>query len=144
MTWGETGDGRTATVREADHTADVAIEVSARSLADLFAGAARGLAWLMAAGVLPASEEERRIEVEEADYESLLVAWLNALIGLNDDDGFIATRTKVTLEAGPRLMATVRGARAAEQKRHVKAATFHLLEVTRSGAVWSARVVFDV
>src|SRR3990172_8638142 len=102
----ETGDGRTAIAHELEHTAYIALCVTARSLADLFAGAALGMGRIMLGGELPKGNLEERIELEDADYEGLLVGWLNALLALNDTDGFILTAATVTISAGPRLKAT--------------------------------------
>lgn len=140
----ETGDGGTAIVHELEHTADIALCVTARSLADLFAGAALGMAGTMVGGELPKGDLEERIELEDADYEGLLVSWLNALLALNDTDGFIPTAATVTITAGPRLEAVVHGVRSVPQKLHIKAATFHMLAVERTDEGWVTTVVFDV
>jgi SHS2 domain-containing protein len=140
----QTGDGRTAVTRELDHTADVALLVTAQSLPDLFAGAALGMVRMLAGDDLSGGREEKVLVLEDVDHESLLVNWLNALLSLSDTEGFVPTSVVVTLSSGPRLKATIRGLRGAPQRLHAKAATFHMLAITRRAGSWRTTVVFDV
>jgi len=145
-----TGTGATAVLGELDHTADVALRITAATPADLFVGAALGMARIMTggaldAGELPADEKaELKIELEDADLEGLLVGWLNALLALYDTDLFLPSRIALTLAPPARLTAEVRGVRGPRARVLVKAATFHMLAVQCAQEGWAATVVFDV
>ncbi|MSP11593.1 MAG: bifunctional riboflavin kinase/FAD synthetase [Chloroflexi bacterium] len=79
--------------QEIAHTADVGLLVKGRYLAELFANAATGMAWLMF-GPVPSSaawkdsaEMTERIELQSPDGESLLVDWLSELLYRFDTTG---------------------------------------------------------
>lgn len=131
-----------------DHTADVGIVAHASTLPELFETAAQGLFSFI---VDPAEVEnrvwlERRVEAD--DLEGLLVAWLNNLITMLSAESFVPKVFVVDEVSEHRLRATVHG-EPVDPNRHffrldVKAATYHMLEITESDRGWSARVIFDV
>ena len=61
---------------EVDHTADIAIRVWGRDLAELFVNGAYGMACQMADLDAVNQEVEHLIELEAYDAETLLVSWL--------------------------------------------------------------------
>jgi SHS2 domain-containing protein len=86
------------------------------------------------------------------DAATLLVDWLNELIGRSEVEGraYAEVRGLTIADArGPsgnetRLAAQVRGRRVTAWTSALKAATYHGLELQRSPAGWRARVLFDV
>jgi SHS2 domain-containing protein len=76
---------------EIPHTADAALRVWGKDLAELFANAARGLAWLMADPETVQPEKEVALDLTAPDAETLLVTWLGELIYLNERDGVVFT-----------------------------------------------------
>ena len=140
------------TIRFLDHTADVAFEVTAPSLDDLFAEAAGALLETITdPGALRASLH-RDFELAAPDLETLLVDWLGELIYVFEVDRQLFADAAVTAsegEGGPRLEAVARG-EPYDPDRHpirvqVKAVTYHRLEVAcRPDGTWTARVVFDI
>ena len=117
-------------------TADKGILARGRDLSELFANAARGLLALMVenpAAVRPA--ERRAVRLTAGSPEGLLVAWLSELLYLYEVDGFLAagwtigrlTETELTAEMCGESFDPARHRAAG----HVKAVTYHGLEITR-------------
>jgi SHS2 domain-containing protein len=133
-----------------EHTADAGIVASGATWNELFANAALGMFSLMAEldGVRPAVE--RRIEVEAADREALMVLWLTELLYYLDAEELLFSRFEVEKADETRLRARVFGERI-DPERHrlhmgVKAVTRHMLEVgpEEGGAGYRARILFDI
>jgi len=129
---------------EVPHTADVAIRAWGRDLRELFANAARGMAWLMAdpATVEPAVEVE--LELTAFDVETLLVTWLGELLYLNERDGTVFTAFDLEDVTSTGLRAKARGGAAREVRRHIKAVTFSEMQVRSTDCGLESVIVFDV
>jgi SHS2 domain-containing protein len=135
-----------------DHTADVGFELSAPTLGGLFDEARRAL--LMVVFERPPEEggEERTVSLAAPDRETLLVRWLNELVYLTQDAGFVPARAKVEVreagEGGYALEARLAGAPLLLEEYgwqgEVKSATFHGLEVACRDGGWRACVILDV
>jgi len=153
-------DGVNRRFEEVEHTADIAIRVWGRDLAELFGNAAYGLACQVVdpdevgrtgfGEASPGSAEplsraiERSVELEAYDAETLLVAWLGELLYLGERDGCVFTDFDI-LEVRPtRLRAVVRGGPVRERQRHIKAVTFSDLEIVHTGEGYETTIVFDV
>jgi len=131
--------------KEIEHTADIAIRVWGRDLAELFANAAYGLASQLADLTGIERTVERSIELEAYDLETLLVTWLGELLYLNERDALVFTEFEVRELAPTRLRAVVRGGGvAAKQRGHIKAVTFNDLEIVRTAEGYETTIVFDV
>jgi SHS2 domain-containing protein len=129
---------------EIDHTADIAIRIWGRDLAELFANAARGMAQQLAdvdEGVLLVEE---RIDLEAYDAETLLVTWLSELLYLSERDGRVFTDFGMLEVTPQRLRAIARGRPVDRRRRYIKAATFSDLEIVRTETGYQATIVFDV
>jgi SHS2 domain-containing protein len=143
---------RRAVIEMLDHTADVGFELSAPTLGGLFDEARRAL--LMVVFERPPEEggEERTVSLAAPDRETLLVRWLNELVYLTQDAGFVPARAKVEVreagEGGYALEARLAGAPLLLEEYgwqgEVKSATFHGLEVACRDGGWRARVILDV
>ena len=130
---------------EVPHTADWALRVWGKTPGELFANAAQGMYDLM--GGEPQAEapaQPRLVALEAQDEESLLVAWLNELLYFTESEELLFDDFQVEVFGGLRLEAQAAGRPAAALKKQIKAATFHNLEVTRSGNRLEATIVFDV
>ena len=140
--------------RELDHTADRALHVWGRGLADLLVGAARGMCSLMGdlEGLVP--DIWRTIRLEASDREALLVEWLNELLYLVEAEELLFTDFRIESvsdsetaragAAGATMIAHVGGAVAPVTRAHIKAATFHNLKLVEDAAGWSTVITFDV
>jgi len=85
-----------------------------------------------------------RVRLAAANLPTLLVDWLEELVYLAENDGFVPERVVEIDLAGANVDAVVGGQRVAPQTL-VKGVTYHRLEFARGdGGDWHARVVLDV
>lgn len=128
-----------------DHTADWALRVYGRTLSDLFINAAQGMTHLMVADpdAIPLAET-RRLELDAYDAESLLVDWLTELAYWAEAEQMVGRLFDVTTHSPTHLSATVHGGQAAELQKHIKAVTFHNLEILETADGLEVTIVFDV
>ena len=129
-----------------DHTADVGIIAYGADTKQAFANAARGLFSLITELDDINENLYRDIEVTATDEAALLVNWLNELIYQFDTHSFLFNRFEFTIFGHRRLKARAYGERV-DSSRHrlktgVKAATYHLLEISQGGGRVS--VIFDI
>ena len=129
-------------------TADKGIRAWGRDLAEVFVQAAHGLWSLM---VEPGTVRRGRmlpVEVDAADRDTLLVAWLNELLYLHETQGFVMAEFAVQSLTDTALRAEVWGEPVDRARHplvgHVKAVTFHLLQVRSTARGWEGQVVVDV
>ena len=129
---------------ELDHTADWSFRVSASSRGELFLEAAEALYGL--GGVKTDTEpgEEKTIELQGDDPESLFVLWLNELLYLVEHDRLAMCDLKIEELTDTRLRASGRPAEILSAGKYIKAATYSGLHITHSAGVWQATVVLDV
>lgn len=129
--------------REIPHTADWALEVWAPGLNELFVQAAAGTYWLMQTVLQDEPRVVRQIELEAADAEALLVAFLSELLYLGEVESLAFDQFELSI-TGQTLRALLKGAQAARQKKEIKAVTFHNLQIRHSQQGYRVTVVFDV
>jgi SHS2 domain-containing protein len=129
---------------EIEHTADVAIRVWGRDLAELFANAAYGMVCQLADPDGVALTVERSVELEAYDTETLLVAWLGELLYLGERDVCVFVGFDMAEVTPTRLSAVARGGAVRAYRGQVKAVTFNELEIRRTEAGYETTVVFDV
>ena len=134
----------TGAIEEIEHTADLAIRVRGRDLEKLFINAALGMGMLMADLQEIAPDVERYVELEEFDAETLLVSWLSELLWLNEESDAIFVCFEIEELTRTRLKATVRGGPATSQWKHIKAVTFHDLEIVETADGYEVTLIFDV
>ncbi|WP_049920809.1 archease [Halopiger djelfimassiliensis] len=142
-----------------DHTADVAVEATGRSLEAVFATVADGLAAASCEGIPADSGDRFSVSVRAERREALLFDYLDELIYLRDVRHELPVDHRVESIAGPdetdagdgwSLEATARGVPLADiDAREVKAVTYSEMRLERittddGGSVWEAYVVFDV
>ena len=130
-----------------EHTADLGIAVVGRDWADLLARSAAALADLQYDPALVEKRFPWIVQLERAEDETLLVRWLNELIGLRETEDFLWREVEVDLSE-THLRARLNGERF-DSSRHVprsglKAATYHQLCVEEIPEGLRARVILDV
>lgn len=130
-----------------NHTADVGVIAYGASLSQAFGNAARALFSLIVDLDSVREALHRDIALTAADDESLLVEWLNELIYLFDTENVLFRRFDVRVLNGDRLRARCYGEKV-DHTRHqlktgVKAATYHMLEVSKDNG-YRAQVIFDI
>jgi SHS2 domain-containing protein len=128
---------------EIGHTADWALKVWAPDLPTLFRMAAEGMYSLTETTLEGQPRIERTIEIEGTDTEDMLVSFLAELLYLSESEGFGFDQFQVSLRDST-LQAVVYGAPIAEQKKEIKAVTYHNLLIRRTPAGFSVTIVFDV
>jgi SHS2 domain-containing protein len=92
------------------------------------------------------------VSLAAPDRETLLVRWLNELVYLIQDAGFVPAGAEIQLpdagDSGYALEARLTGAPLLLEEYgwqgEIKSATFHGLEVTKGEDGWHARVILDV
>lgn len=140
-----TNNHATVNIEEIEHTADWALRIRGQDLRELMVNAARGMSQLLVADLntLPREVEEELV-VEAYDAESLLVNWLSELAYQAEMQGIVFAEFDVHEVTTTRLQATVRGGRAPQLQKHIKAVTYHNLAVIKTQEGLEATVVFDV
>lgn len=131
-----------------DHTADIGLRVTAATLEELFAEAARGLMSLLVenpADVQPQVTETIRLAGTAVDY--LLFDWLNELLFRFEGRGLLFCDFALRLDPDG-LQATVRG-EPYDGSRHrlaheVKAITYHDFTVRETDDGWQAEMILDI
>jgi SHS2 domain-containing protein len=133
-------------------TSDLCVGLSGETLEEVFAALSEAL--LAATVVHPeavAATARRRLDLDAADLERLLVRFANELIFARDADGLLlrAERLRVESDGCARVHADLAGERF-DPARHgagtdVKAATLHGLALSRTAdGGYQARLTFDV
>ena len=134
-----------------DHTADVAVELRARSREELYAEALRAFTDTVTALDEVDDDSEKTLSVEAEGLDELMVEWLGELVYRFDVDGLLFARAEVEIEEGERglcLTARTHG-ESYDEERHplkveVKGVTYHDLLVEEGDGGWRGRVVFDI
>lgn len=129
---------------EVEHTADRALRIRGRDLAELFTNAALGMNSLMLSAVGGRRSVVKEIELEAIDAESLLVAWLSELAFWAEIESLVFTHFEFFRISPTCLSAVVRGSRVKVLEKHVKAVTFHNMEIRPEDGGLATTVVFDV
>jgi SHS2 domain-containing protein len=142
-----------------DHTADVALEVRAGDLPELFRRAALATVWLLLERLPgssdPGAYETRSVELVDEELSGLLRSWLRTILFWDETDGFVPDDPNLILLPAPLcgsetgqafgLKASASGILDRGLRiREIKGVTLHGLTVERRGEEWFARVVFDV
>lgn len=134
-----------------DHTGDIGVDVVASTLDALFADAAAAFLHSISDPAGVRADTRLQFDLASSDLDLLLMDWLSELLFRFETDGFLAARVEAQVtrdETSWRLHAEAAGERGAASrlpiKVLIKAVTYHALEVRRTPAGWSARVVFDI
>lgn len=128
-----------------EHTADWALRVRGSDFAGLLLSAAWGMNSLLVADLAAVRPvQEHKLELAAFDRESMLVEWLSELAYLAERDGFVACNFRLDEVSPERLAAHLRGETVPALQKHIKAVTYHNLEVRETAAGLEATIVFDV
>lgn len=130
---------------EVEHTADWALRVRGRDWPEFLVNAAYGMASLLV--VEPAAiplEVERQVELDAFDGESLLVNWLGELAYWAEAESLVFHQFDLARVTPTHLQAVVRGGYVPTLQKHIKAVTYHNLEIVTTNEGFEATIVFDV
>lgn len=135
-----------------DHTADLAIDIEADSLNELFTASA--FAWKEAISDenYNIGESERKIILEESSLEILIVSFLSELNFLFQNKKWMMTSViKINVDRADdiwRLDAFISGftidPAKIKLKAEIKAVTYHQMEIKRADGKFLTRIVFDI
>jgi SHS2 domain-containing protein len=128
---------------EIEHTADWELKVWAADLAELFIQAARGMMALSGFHLESGPSLDRQMHLEAADHESLLVAFLNELLFIGEQEQLGFDHFSLTIENG-QLSAQLSGAPIQSLDKEIKAVTYHRLAIKQTEHGCETRIVFDV
>jgi SHS2 domain-containing protein len=134
-----------------DHTGDIGVSLTGRTVDELFASAAAAFTDSVTPleGVEPRRPEELDVAAPELDL--LLVDFLSELLYRFDTRNWLTREAQVEIrerDGGWELQGTLVGEKH-DAARHpvrvlVKAVTYHQLQVIERQGTWSAKVVFDI
>ncbi len=141
----ETQPAKRAPFEVVEHTADWSLRIFGRDMEALLIHAAEGMASLLVSdpSAIPLNEE-RWVELEALDAETLLVDWLSELAFWAESEGLVFLQFEMREASRTRLKALARGGPAPELLKHIKAVTYHNLEIVRTEQGLTATIVFDV
>jgi len=130
---------------EIEHTADRALKIYGQNLEELLINAARGLNSLMSADEVPNSTViTKSIELDAIDAESLLVEWLSELAYWAEAEMLVFSKFDLQNITPTHVKTKIYGRRVTQMEKHIKAVTYHNLEIVKTETGLTATVVFDV
>ncbi len=140
-----TGTSYEVAFEEIEHTADRALRIFGSNLRELLLNAARGMNSLMVTELTPCSvQHEKSVELDAMDAESLLVEWLSELAYRAETEMLVFHKFDMESVSPTHLKATLTGSRVTQLEKHIKAVTYHNLEIIETDKGLAATVVFDV
>ncbi|MCW8799549.1 MAG: archease, partial [Desulfobacter sp.] len=116
-----------------------------KNFSKLLTNAAIGMTSLMAfeLSAIP-DDTTRHVELEAMDAESLLVEWLSELAYWAEMEMLVFHRFELYNVTPNHVQAVIHGGHVSGFKKHIKAVTYHNLEVVETEKGLEATVVFDV
>ncbi len=128
-----------------DHTADWALRIWGHDFAELLLNAALGMNSLMIGEETAVSPTlSRTLILETFDSETLLVDWLSELAYFAEMEQLIFPAITLTNVTATRLEAKIQGGPVPELVKHIKAVTYHNLEIIQTAQGLEVTIVFDV
>jgi SHS2 domain-containing protein len=129
---------------ELEHTADRALRVWARDLPSLFVEAARGMFSLMADQAGDAAPRGwAHIDLGAIDHESLLIEWLNELLFLVEDADRLFVAFRINHLTDTQLRAHAGWVPGHPTSAHIKAATYHNVQIVEIDDNLLVELTFD-
>lgn len=131
-------------------TADAAFEVVGQTLEELFRDAATATFEVMVDMNSVEPEITREIELKNEAIDNLFFDWLSELVYLKDADAIVFNKFDVSIKKNDfyELRAKASGETINQEKHSlrsdVKAVTYHMFEVKKTGENWTARVILDI
>ena len=142
---GSAGSQQQIGFEEIDHTADRALRIYGSNLEGLLLNAARGMNFIMDSNQIAGPGRQKKIiELEAIDMEGLLVDWLSELAYWAEVEMLIFHEFKIESVSPNHLRAKIYGTPVKQLAKHIKAVTYHNLEIVQSSTGLTATVVFDV
>lgn len=128
------------------HTADLKVQAEGATIEEAFANAALALKEAVCGEIKVGGAVRKRIEVNGADPESLLCAFLEEFLYLLDAEGFLLSEVRAVEIADGRLVAEVAGDAVDKYdfRNSVKAVTYSEMFIRQEDSRWLVQFVLDV
>ena len=136
-------DQKASGFSEQSHTADWALRVWAPDFYGLLCEAARGMYTLMGVEAATSPMETRSIAVAGDDSESWLVAFLNELLFMVEQEAMVFIPVSFNVD-GRMLSAMATGTPLLRVRKEIKAVTYHRLAIQCTPDRQEVTIVFDV
>ena len=131
--------------------ADIAFEVTAPTIEDLFAEAGRALCEMQVDPKNIKPKVTKTIKLQNISIDKLFFDWLAELIYLKDADNLIFSEFKIDIKQSKdiyKLTALAKGSKinykTMKLRMDLKAVTYHMFEVKQEKKGWRAMVVIDI
>jgi SHS2 domain-containing protein len=130
-------------------TADTAFVAYGKDLNELFANAALAMFEVMINTKQVKPKIKRGVKVGGNDLQSLMFNWLNELLVFVDAENLAFSQFDVKInEKNLKLEAVCNGEKMDRKKHetrtHVKACTYHKMEIKKVKNIWQAQVILDI
>ena len=131
-----------------DHTSDLGVEIYGKDLPELFSN---GL-FSIFDNILDLNKvvikETKKIEISSSTLEELLIDWFRELLFIFATEYFAAKEVKNIKVENNKLYAEIAGEKF-DPKRHnikieIKTPTYHMFNIKKTEAGYTATVIFDV
>jgi SHS2 domain-containing protein len=129
---------------ELDHTADWALRLQGKDMAELCLHAASAMLAACGARAAPGETTERRVSLQAGDREALLVRWLEEVLYTIDVNHRLPVRFAIEVSPNLELSARWQEAELVGIDKPIKAVTYNGLAVKETEGRLEATVVFDV
>jgi SHS2 domain-containing protein len=131
-----------------EHPSDLGIEGSGSTIGEAFEQAALGLMAVIAVPETIEPLDERVVELDAEDVESLLVRWLSEILYLYDGEDYLLKEANIDSISPTNLRARLLGERYQPEKHtlklDVKAVTYHQLSIETKNDRTTVRVFLDI
>jgi len=129
-----------------EHPADIRLKVKATSLEEIFEGALKGMAEILALKENFLNEKiEKEIKVNSLDLNSLLVDFLSEVLTLTDINDSVFNEIEIVSLKENEIIAKIKGFKIKEFKEEIKAVTYHNLEIKKNEKnEYEVEVLFDI
>jgi SHS2 domain-containing protein len=128
---------------EVDHTADIALRVWGENYWALLQQSAAGMYDLMGVVPIPDSSVDDFISVPAGTYETVMVDFLSELLFLAEENSQVLEHFSFS-DDGIDLSIMCTGRKIHTYERHIKAVTFHNLNVKTTETGLEVTITFDV
>lgn len=131
-----------------EHPADIRLKITASSKKDLFQGALKGMALIIAGRKIIKKGEQliaKQIEVLSPEKNTLLVDFLNEVLAKTDIYHSVFPEIEIEELTERKIRGTIKGQKVKEFKEEIKAATYHGLDIVQNEeGLWEVIILFDV
>ncbi|MDD5760480.1 MAG: archease [Candidatus Pacebacteria bacterium] len=131
-----------------EHPADIRLKITASSKKDLFQGALKGMALIIAGQENIKKDEKsikKQIKVSAPEENSLLVDFLNEVLALTDIYHSVFPEIEIKELTEQKIRGVIKGQKIEEFKEEIKAVTYYGLEIFQNKkGLWEAIILFDV